>query len=344
MKELYMTLDEEGYFVLDGQRILDSARGSELLEHLEAKPLRSVKTLINKNIYRVEVYDVPLILNDFRIGKNSWTGSANYSYEFEFSLDQLYLDDWDRLLGYDSKGRAFVFAKNAYSKFIDSVESFDDEEFSFANLKYPLAPWLSTSVSTESPNFWDSKYLESESPGWELGHAAAPLTQSWAQLKVPKSRILVLGCGSGNDAAYLAELGHIVTAVDYSSQAIEQAKKKYGHIPNLKFLQLDVFNLPESFSNSFDIIFEHTLFCAIPFDKRRELVKIWKRCLTDQGLLFAILFVMDHKTHPPFGGSEWEYRERLKKDFRFLYWTRWKESEDWRKGIELVVYAQVKKF
>jgi hypothetical protein len=45
---------------------------------------------------------------------------------------------------------------------------------------------------------------------------------------------------------------------------------------------------------------------------------------------------------PPFGSSEWEIRERLKKFFDFLYWTRWKTTPEDRLGIELIVYAQKK--
>ena len=179
-------------------------------------------------------------------------------------------------------------------------------------------------------------------PGWELDKASPPLVGALPQLKINKSRILVPGCGSGNDAAFLAEQGHIVKAIDYSQEAIKQAEEKYGHIKNLTFAQEDMFNLPESYTRAFDVVCEHTLFCAVPLEKRQELVKVYRQCLEDKGYLLGIFFVMEQKARPPFGGSEWEYRQRLKDHFNFLYWTRWKESESWRKGVELVIYAQLK--
>jgi hypothetical protein len=48
---------------------------------------------------------------------------------------------------------------------------------------------------------------------------------------------------------------------------------------------------------------------------------------------------MDRDEGPPFGATEWEIHELLKKDFDFLYWTRTKASVETRRHRELVVYA-----
>jgi SAM-dependent methyltransferase len=42
--------------------------------------------------------------------------------------------------------------------------------------------------------------------------------------------VLELGCGTGNDAARLAAEGYAVTATDLSSEAVEQARGKYGSL------------------------------------------------------------------------------------------------------------------
>jgi SAM-dependent methyltransferase len=152
---------------------------------------------------------------------------------------------------------------------------------------------------------------------------------------------LILGCGSGNDAAYFAKQGHTVTAVDFSEEAVAQAKAKYEGVEGLTFLRQDALALPESWNERFDLVFEHTFYCAISPDRRGELVRTWKRMLHGQGHLLGVFFVMEKRFGPPFGGSEWEIRERLKKDFKFLYWTRWHRSLERRKAKELVVYAQL---
>jgi hypothetical protein len=90
----------------------------------------------------------------------------------------------------------------------------------------------------------------------------------------------------------------------------------------------------------FDLIFEHTCYCAIPPQKRNDLVKVWRRLLTEKGQILGIFFVMPKRTGPPFGGSEWEVRERLIKSFSFKFWQRSCQSVPERLGKELLVLAE----
>jgi hypothetical protein len=120
------------------------------------------------------------------------------------------------------------------------------------------------------------------------------------------------------------------------------AKNRYGDIPGIKFQTGDAFSLPESFNTSFDMVFEHTLYCAISPQKRDELVRCWRKVLVPQGQVLGVFFVFDRSGGPPFGGSEWELETRLGANFNFLYWTRWRLSPQERQGSELVALAQLK--
>ncbi len=67
-------------------------------------------------------------------------------------------------------------------------------------------------------------------PGpWESGPARrtlwepAPVVVDWGA-RLPVGRLLDLGCGSGRDAVYLAQLGHEVTVVDRLGDALEKAE------------------------------------------------------------------------------------------------------------------------
>ena len=92
-----------------------------------------------------------------------------------------------------------------------------------------------SSQQTNEKNFWSNKYKEITSPPWNLDSVHPELKTTLPQLKLPKSRVLVPGCGFGHDAAFLAEQGHIVTGIDFSEEAISKAKEQYGHIKNLTF-------------------------------------------------------------------------------------------------------------
>ncbi|MES2965569.1 MAG: class I SAM-dependent methyltransferase, partial [Bdellovibrionota bacterium] len=126
----------------------------------------------------------------------------------------------------------------------------------------------------------------------------------------------------------------------FSEEAIARAKATYGHLPDLTFIKGDAFHLPPSMDQAFDIVFEHTLYCAISPDRRNELVRAWRRALVETGHVMGVFFAFDKPAGPPFGGSEWEIRARLLKTFRSLYWQRLKNSTEARLGIELFVYAQ----
>ncbi|MCB0355762.1 MAG: methyltransferase domain-containing protein, partial [Bdellovibrionales bacterium] len=303
----FIQLDEEGYFHFEGRRINDNEFGKALLHNLTAQPLSAYYSLYQDEKIIVEAFDAPLVVIQVEpIKADTWRAYCPYDYQFEFSLHNLMVDEWDRFLGYDDKNRPFVFSRTAQATFFNSVDSFDDDSVTFAQQKYPILAWLKSSVDTKAPKFWEEKYQQHEKPGWELNKPSPPLVSALPQLKINKCRILVPGCGTGNDAAFLAQQGHIVTAIDFSQEALRQAEEKYGHIKNLKFVNADIFQLPESSTQAFDLIFEHTLFCAVPFEKRQNLIKVYKRCLVDKGYLLGVFFVMEQKAHPPYGGSEWE--------------------------------------
>jgi hypothetical protein len=62
--------------------------------------------------------------------------------------------------------------------------------------------------------------------------------------------------------------------------------------------------------------------------------------LADHGHLLGIFFTIDNNSRPPFGATEWELRERLKKTFQLFYWTKWKAETTRAPGVELIIYAK----
>ena len=149
-----------------------------------------------------------------------------------------------------------------------------------------------------------------------------------------------MGCGEGHDAAYFAQAGHVVTAVDFSKEAIERGKKKYGEVEGLTFYQEDVFKLPQEWNHTFDLVVEHTCFCAVPPDQRDEFVRTWRRMLHEEGQLMGLFFSMEKRAGPPYGATEWELRKRLQPYFQFLFWGRWRKSLPQRQGRELFILAK----
>jgi SAM-dependent methyltransferase len=339
----YVQIDLEGYPLLSGLRVQDVDFGKEILLGIRRIPERYIFVSdIQNDKYIVEAFDQPYVIQQvYKITDTDWELELPYGIRKKLDLTQLKVDEWDRFQGRTSEDIPYVFSRKAQNEFFNVVDEFDDEGFTVGEQSYTTQSYLPKREDVRKNSFWSDIYKDTKNqPGWDLNGPTPILKHIIPQLKIPKSRILVLGCGRGHDAYELSQRGNVVTAVDFSEEAIKEAKRLYPENENLKFLQADVFNLPEKYFGYFDIVFEHTLFCAIDPHKRNDLVKVYKSMLADHGHLLGIFFTIDNLSHPPFGATEWEYRERLKKYFNFLYWTKWKAETTRSAGIELIIYAQ----
>jgi len=340
-KSRFVQIDEDGYLISEGLRVSDEEYGQALLENLSRDDRGRYFTHFDGVTAVVEAFDEPLIARSLDNLDGNWAIHTPYNFKASFDPHSLCLDEWDRFHGTTAKGVPFVFSRPAQASFFDLLQDYDDDSITIEGHQIHLPPWLLPNEEVNAGEFWTQIYV-TEEPRWDLGEPAAALAHVLPQLKLPKQRVLCLGCGTGHDAAFLARQGHIVTGVDVSSEAISRARKLYGAIPNLQFLLHDLFHLPQNMSHSFDLIFEHTCYCAVNPNRRNELVQIWKRLLVPGGHILGVFFAVDRRSGPPWGGSEWEIRERLKKNFEFQYWTRWRHSLPQRLGMELVVFAQLK--
>lgn len=342
-----LVIDEEGFFSMEERRIQDEEIGAHLLESLVRKERGSFTCFWENEEIAVEAFDEPLVVQSLDVLNEALIKQAGdqveptvkvtfpYNVKVPLIFESLSLDEWDRFHGRTAQGIPYVFSRKAQAQFFEFLDSFEDDSITWQGREYPIRPWLSARPDLSQAAFWSNLYQESQD-GWELNAPAPALVDMLPRLKLPRSRILILGAGRGNDAAFFAESGHIVTAVDLSPEAVREGQERYKHLP-IQWQQKDLFHLPREWEGQFDMVFEHTCYCAIDPARRSELVKIWNRMLTPQGQLMGVFFVMDRPQGPPFGGTEWELRERLKKFYQFQFWGRWKQSVPKRQGTELFV-------
>jgi hypothetical protein len=347
VSQKFIQVDEEGYFAFDGIRVTDEESGRLWLGNLKMDDRGRAWTTVDGEPILVEAFDEPFIAVDVEKsarkisgqGGVCWKISMPYAHDDTFLLSTLRLDEWDRFHGHTESGVPFVFSRSAQARFFNLVDEFDDDAIVVDGERFETRPWLEDNPDISQDSWWSNIY-RTEEPRWDLHEPARALPKLVPQLKLQKSRVLVPGAGAANDAAWFAEQGHIVTAVDFSEEAIARGKERYGHLPNLTFVRADIFDLPVSMFGNFDIIFDHTLYCAILPSRRTELVKVWRKLLVEHGHLMGVFFAMDKPNGPPYGGSEWELRSRLQKSFRSLYWMRLRDSIESRLGHEFFIYAQ----
>lgn len=105
-------------------------------------------------------------------------------------------------------------------------------------------------MSDEERRRWDERYTTGD---YQARTWVTPLLEEWTPL-IPRGRALVVACGPGRNALFLAEQGFDVLGVDISQVAIDQARKSAGDrdlVAEFLVADLDDFT-PEP--GSFDLI------------------------------------------------------------------------------------------
>jgi len=102
---------------------------------------------------------------------------------------------------------------------------------------------------------WDSAYRRDRRPGWDTRRPASELSKVVEGGSVPAGRAVVLGCGSGTNAVYLARKGFEVTGIDVAPTALNQAQQQAEKAGvKVRWLLADVLAVPEL--KPFDFIFD----------------------------------------------------------------------------------------
>src|SRR5690349_10728409 len=142
--------------------------------------------------------------------------------------------------------------------------------------------------------FWELRYAAAFAP-WDAGRVPRRLL-SFIE-SPPPQRVLVPGCGSAWDVRGFAEHGWDVTGIDFSSRAIEEARRILGPYAS-RVREADFFAPLEA--APFDVVYERALLCALP----RRLWGDWGRRMAQLvrpgGLLAGFFYFDEGERGPPF--------------------------------------------
>jgi SAM-dependent methyltransferase len=124
-------------------------------------------------------------------------------------------------------------------------------------------------VTSESSGMFEAMYAGAEAggakPPWDHG-AARPQLVEWAEGQDLAGRgreALVVGCGYGADAEFLAELGFRTTAFDFAPTAIAGARRTHP-ASEVDYLVADVLDLPREWRGRFDLVVESLTVQSMP--------------------------------------------------------------------------------
>lgn len=119
-----------------------------------------------------------------------------------------------------------------------------------------------------------------------------PLLERWVDA-VPPARLagwqtaVVVGCGLGADAEFLAARGLRTTGFDLSPTAIRTAKDRYPDSP-ATYVVADLFELPEQWHRGFDLVVDIYTVQALPPTMRTAATRAIRELVAPSGTLLAI--------------------------------------------------------
>ncbi|MFW8601047.1 class I SAM-dependent methyltransferase [Desulfobacterota bacterium M19] len=146
-----------------------------------------------------------------------------------------------------------------------------------------------------------ARYKDNDTP-WEINRFDRNLKKVIDNTPVPPGRALEIGCGTGDNAVWLAGRGFVVTACDSVQLAIERAEKKAGATAGCSFYALDFLkdDIPDA---PFDFAFDRGCFHTIgEGTARRRFVEKVALVLGPEGKWLSVMGNADggkQKSGPP---------------------------------------------
>jgi SAM-dependent methyltransferase len=129
----------------------------------------------------------------------------------------------------------------------------------------------------DSTGWFDALYKEAAGDNGHIPWADLEpnkFLKAWAEktdLQGNGRKALVVGCGLGDDAKFLDDLGFNVTAFDISPTAIEWAKRLYTDA-DVTFETADLFQPPRGWLGAFDFVLEVYTIQPLPLELRPKVI------------------------------------------------------------------------
>ncbi len=151
-----------------------------------------------------------------------------------------------------------------------------------------------------------------DATGWfdTLYHAAAgdesavpwadmrpnPNLTAWLATRPPEAatgpRVLIVGCGLGDDAEDLAARGFRVTAFDISPRAIDWCRQRFPNTA-VEYCVADALALPKPWDHAFDLVVEIYTLQVLPPELRTTAIEQLAQCVAPGGSLLVVARARD---------------------------------------------------
>ena len=162
---------------------------------------------------------------------------------------------------------------------------------------------------------WEDAYKTV--PPWDVGRPQPAFVELVRIGELNRGKVLDVGCGTGENALYLAEKGFAVVGVDLTNRAIGAAREKAAERKlKVDFREGNALSL--DFKDSvFDNVIDSGLFHTFPDDDRPVYAREVARVLAPTGKYFMLCFSEKEPTN--WGGPRRVTRQEIESTFSPLF-------------------------
>jgi len=146
----------------------------------------------------------------------------------------------------------------------------------------------------ERREFFDGLYVAAGGGGdpvpWDRDGAPQQLLADWAadrDLRGAGRRAVVVGCGLGGDAEFLARLGFAVVGFDFSAPAIEAARA-LTPVSAVDYELVDLLALPAAWLGGYDLVVESLTVQSLPRSIRPRVIAAVRSLAAPGGTVLVI--------------------------------------------------------
>ena len=182
---------------------------------------------------------------------------------------------------------------------------------------------------------WRQRWQEGNTP-WNLGQAAPDLVNilsGWQSVGCA----LVPGCGHGHEVSLLRDLGWDAVGLDVAPEALTTARQRD---PRPQWHCGDVLSPPPAWQGTFDLVLEHTCFCALAPRYRSHYAQAVTTLLQPGGHFLGLFWCHSRPDGPPFGSTPQDLALHFSRTLRLISLQQAKHSVEDRCGEEWLGHWQ----
>jgi hypothetical protein len=167
------------------------------------------------------------------------------------------------------------------------------------------------SESADDPTGWFERLYSAAGAGemvvpWHQD-GPDPMLVEWAGDRSGAGRTaIVVGCGLGDDAEFVASLGFATVAFDIAPSAIELARHRFPH-STVDYRAADLLALPAEWRHAFDLVVENFTVQSLPKSLRETATAAVAGLVAPGGTLIVHASVR-HENAEPRPGPPWPLR------------------------------------